>query len=92
MGTLKRQLVKLAALAALALLASMLEAQGPPNACANAYLQTYKAAVRACDGNAACLAAAREAAKACIASCNLQGPCVARFRARPIWSRATSPL
>jgi hypothetical protein len=71
MGTLKRQLVKLAALAALALLASRLEAQGPPNACANACLQTYKPAVRACDGNAACLAAAREAAKACIASCNL---------------------
>ncbi len=71
MDTLKRQLVKLAVLGALALLASMLEAQGPPNACANACLQNYKAAVQACGGNAACVAAAREAAKACIASCNL---------------------
>ncbi len=45
MDTLKRQLVKLAVLAALALVASMLEAQGPPNACANACLQNYKASV-----------------------------------------------
>lgn len=69
MDTLKRQLVKLAVLGALALLASMLEAQGPPNACANACLQNYKAAVQACNGNAACLAAAREAAKTCVEGC-----------------------
>ena len=69
MSTLKKHLVRLAVLAALALLASMLEAQGPPNACANACLQNYKAAVQACNGNAACLAAAREAARACIAGC-----------------------
>ncbi len=68
MGTLKWHLVKLAALA---LLASMLEAQGPPNACANACLQNYQASIVACHGDAACLAAAREAAKACIAACNL---------------------
>jgi len=71
MSTLKKHLVKFVALAALALLASMLAAQGPPNACANACLQNYKAAVQACGGNAACLAAAREAARACIASCSL---------------------
>jgi hypothetical protein len=71
MSTLKKHFVRLAVLAALALLASMLEAQGPPNACANACLQNYKAAVQACHGDAACLAAAREAAKACIATCGL---------------------
>ena len=71
MSTLKKQFVKLAVLAALALLASMLEAQGPPNGCANACLQNYKAAVQACHGDAACQAAARAAARACIAGCNL---------------------
>jgi hypothetical protein len=55
----------------LVLFGSLLVAQGPPNACANACLQNYKAAVLACKGNAACEAAAREAAKACIAGCNL---------------------
>ncbi len=71
MSTLKKHLVRLAVLAALALLASMLQAQGPPNTCANACLQNYKAAVQACKGDAACLAAARAAARACIASCGL---------------------
>ena len=71
MSTLKKHFVRLAVLAALALLASMLEAQGPPNACANACLQNYKAAVQACGGNAACVAAAREAAKVCIGGCKL---------------------
>jgi hypothetical protein len=71
MSTLKKHFVKLVVLAALALLASVLLAQGPPNACANACLQNYKAAVQACHGDAACLAAAREAAKACIATCGL---------------------
>ena len=69
MDTLKRQLVKLAVLGALALLASMLEAQGPPNACANACLAQYRAAVKACHGDATCLAAARLAAKACVEGC-----------------------
>ena len=69
MSTLKKHFVRLAVLAALALLASMLEAQGPPNACLNTCLQNYKAAVHACNGNAACLAAAREAAQACVSSC-----------------------
>ena len=69
MDTLKKQLVKLAVLAALAMLASVLLAQGPPNPCANACLQTYKAAVRDCGGNAACQAAARAAAKACVEGC-----------------------
>jgi len=71
MSTLKKQFVKLVVLAALALLASLLQAQGPPNTCANACLQNYKAAVQACNGNPACLAAARAAARVCIASCNL---------------------
>ncbi len=71
MSTMKKHFVKFVALAVLALLASVLEAQGPPNTCANACLQNYKAAVQACKGDAACHAAAREAAKACIASCNL---------------------
>ncbi len=69
MSTLKKHFVKLAVLAALALIASMLEAQGPPNACANACLEDYKASVAACHGDPACLAAARAAAKACIAAC-----------------------
>lgn len=71
MSALKKHLAKLIVVAALALLASALEAQGPPNTCANACLQNYKAAVQACKGNVACLASAREAAKACIASCGL---------------------
>lgn len=71
MSTLKKHFVKVVVLAALALLASMLQAQGPPNTCANACLQNYKAAVQACHGDAACLAAARAAAKACVAGCNL---------------------
>jgi hypothetical protein len=69
MNTLKKQFAKLVVLAALALLASMLEAQGPPNACANACLQNYKAAVRACKGNPACVAAARASAEACVRGC-----------------------
>jgi hypothetical protein len=69
MRTLKMHFVRLAVLAALALLASMLEAQGPPNACANACLVQYTAAVKACHGNATCLAAAREAAKTCVDGC-----------------------
>jgi hypothetical protein len=69
MSTLKMHFVRLAVLAALALLASMLEAQGPPNACANACLVQYTAAVKACHGNATCLAAAREAAKTCVDGC-----------------------
>ena len=71
MENLKRRILMYLVVGALVLFGSLLLAQGPPNACANACLQNYKAAVRACDGNAACLGAAREAAKACIASCNL---------------------
>lgn len=70
MRTLKMPFVRLAVLAALALLASMLEAQGPPNPCLNTCLQNYKAAVKACNGDPACLAGARTAARACVASCN----------------------
>ena len=71
MSTLKRHFVRLVVLAVLALLASVLLAQGPPNACANTCLQNYKAAVQACRGDAACEAAARAAARACVAGCNL---------------------
>ncbi len=71
MSTLKKHFARFAVLAAIALLSSMLEAKGPPNTCAKACRQTYKAAVAACHGEAACLATAREAAKACIATCGL---------------------
>ena len=55
------------------LLAAAIElvAQTPktPSACANACLNTYVTAVKACNGNPTCLAAARAAAEACIAHC-----------------------
>lgn len=69
MKTLKKHFVKLAVMAALALLALMLEAQGPPNACANTCLQSFKAKVRACKGDAACVADARASAEACVRGC-----------------------
>ena len=70
MDTLRKQFVMLLVLVALVLLGSSLVAQqGPPNTCARTCLQNYQAAVRACGGNAACLAAARAAAQACVSSC-----------------------
>ncbi len=70
MNNLKKRFVMLLVLVGLVLLGSLLVAQqGPPNACANACLENYTAAVKACHGDAVCLAAAREAAKACIAGC-----------------------
>jgi hypothetical protein len=61
--------VTLVVLLAGVLLGSFLVAQGPPNPCANACLETYKAAVKACDRDAACLAAARESLQACVRTC-----------------------
>jgi hypothetical protein len=69
MNSLKKRLVIFVTLVALALLGSLLAAQQTPNACANACLVQYIAAVKACHGNATCLAAAREAAKTCIQGC-----------------------
>lgn len=54
---------------ALIFFASFLVAQRTPNACANVCLVQYTSAVKACPGNATCLAAAREAAKTCIEGC-----------------------
>ena len=69
MDRLRKRLVTLVVLGALVLLGSLLVAQGPPNACLDACLSEYQAAVRACDGDPACLAAARAAAEACIDAC-----------------------
>jgi hypothetical protein len=56
---------------ALILFASFLAAQGPPNPCANACWQTYANAVKACNGDPACLAKARAAALSCVQGCDL---------------------
>jgi hypothetical protein len=69
MDSLKKRLVIFVTLVALALPGSLLVAQHTPNACANACLAQYVAAVKACHGDATCLAAAREAAKTCIGVC-----------------------
>jgi len=69
MDSLKKRLVIFVTLVALALFGSLLVAQQTPNACANACLAQYIAKVKACHGNATCLAAAREAAKTCIEGC-----------------------
>ena len=69
MDSLKKRLVIFVTLVALTLLGSLLVAQQTPNACANACLAQYIAAVKACHGDATCLASAREAAKNCIGGC-----------------------
>jgi len=56
--------------AAVILFASLVVAQGPPG-CANACWQAYTNAVKACHGDATCLAAARAQAEACIKGCGL---------------------
>jgi hypothetical protein len=70
MDSLRKRLVMFVSLAALVVLGSVLVAQPPCNpARASACLAQYKAAVKACDGSPACLAAARETARACIEGC-----------------------
>jgi len=68
---LRKQFVILVVPVTLILFASFLAAQGPPNPCANACWQTYTNAVKACNGNPTCLAAARAAALACVQGCGL---------------------
>ena len=74
MDRLRKWFVMLVVPVALILFASFLAAQGPPNPCANACWQAYLNAVKACHGDAACLAAARAAAEACVNGCNLKPP------------------
>jgi hypothetical protein len=71
MDRLRKQFVILVLPVTLILFASFLAAQGPPNPCANACWQTYTNAVKACNGNPTCLAAARAAALACVQGCGL---------------------
>jgi hypothetical protein len=70
MDSLKKRVVIFVTLVALVMLGSVLVAQPPcDRACASVCLAQYIAAVKACDGSPACLAAAREAARACIEGC-----------------------
>ena len=71
MDRLRKRFVMLVVPVALILFGSFLAAQGPPNPCANACWQTYTNAVKACNGNPTCLAAARAAALACVQGCGL---------------------
>lgn len=74
MDRLRKRFVMLVIPAALFLFASFLAAQGPPNPCANACWQSYLNAVKACHGDAACLAAARAEAAACVHGCQILPP------------------
>jgi hypothetical protein len=74
MDSLRKRFVMLVVPVALILFASFLEAQGPPNPCANACQQAYLNAVKACHGDAACLAAARAEARACVQGCQILPP------------------
>ncbi|HYK89719.1 MAG TPA: hypothetical protein VE398_13160 [Acidobacteriota bacterium] len=74
MSRRKKRFVMFLVPLAVILLASLLAVQGPPNPCAGACLQTYRNAVIACHGDAACLAAAREELEGCIQGCNLRPP------------------
>ena len=70
MRSLRKRLVISVTLVALIMLGSVLVARPPCDpACASACLAQYRAAVKACDGSPACLAAAREAARTCIEGC-----------------------
>jgi len=70
MDSLRKRLVMFVTLVALVMLGSVLVAQPPcDRACASTCLAQYIAAVKACDGSPACLAAARERARACIEGC-----------------------
>jgi hypothetical protein len=71
MNRRKNRFVMLVVPLAVVLLASLLVAQGPPNPCANACWQAYLNKVKACHGDAACLAAARAEAEACVRGCGL---------------------
>lgn len=75
MNRLRKWFTVLVVPAALILFASFLAAQGPPsNPCADACLQAYLNAVKACDGNPTCLANAREAAQTCLGLCGVLPP------------------
>ncbi len=70
MDSLRKRLLMVVTLVALPMLGSVLVAQPPcDRTCASACLAQYVAAVKACDGSPACLAAAGEAARACIQGC-----------------------
>jgi hypothetical protein len=69
MDSLKKRLVIFVTLVALALFGSLLVAQQKPNDCEKACLAQYIADVKACHGDATCLAVARESAKTCIERC-----------------------
>ena len=71
MERLRKRFVIIVAPVVLILFASFLAAQGPPNPCANACWQTYTSAVKACNGDPTCLAAARAAALKCVQGCGL---------------------
>ena len=71
MDRLRKRVVVLVVPAALILFASFLAAQGPPKQCLDVCRQNYTNAVKACNGNPTCLAAARAAALACVQSCGL---------------------
>jgi hypothetical protein len=66
MDTRKKRFVILVP-AVLILFASLLAAQGPPNC--NVCWQNYTSEVKACHGDAKCLAAARAEARLCVQSC-----------------------
>lgn len=70
----KRPFVMLLVSLVTVMLTTLLAAQGPPNPCANACWQAYLNTVKACHGDAACLAAARAQAEACIQGCYLTPP------------------
>jgi len=65
----EKRFVMLLVPAALILFVSFVAAQGPPKPCANVCWQNYTGAVKACHGDAKCLAAAREEARLCVQGC-----------------------
>ncbi len=71
MERLRKRFVMLVVPVALILFASFLAAQGPPNPCANKCWQDYTDAVKGCNGDPVCLAAARAKALACVQGCDL---------------------
>ena len=72
MDRIRKRFVLLFSLVTLIVSASFLAAQGPPDPCANACWQAYLNAVKACHGDAGCVASALAQAKACVRSCGLQ--------------------
>ena len=67
MDRLRKRFVILLVPAVLILFVSLLAAQGPPNC--NVCWQHYTSEVKACHGDAKCLAAARAEARLCVQSC-----------------------